>query len=159
MQHSDSKPEQQRLVCLDKAMAGEGAESCAQPFMMINDLGLTFGRADFLNRNTKGSVNLERWSQASVWKNKDGCVGNLPRSMTGTLNDPVISEAGRAFLAKLLNQLSDAQMHDLFDVARVTMRPSAPDEKISFATSVDDWVTVLKRKRQEVSDRRCVATQ
>ena len=39
--------------------------------------------------------------------------------MTGTLDKPVISEAGRAFLAGLLAQLSDAQLHDLFDVSRM----------------------------------------
>lgn len=159
IQHTDSKSQQQRLVCLDPAKDAEGAGVCAHPFMLINDLGLTFGRSDFLNRNTKGSVNFERWSQASVWKNKDTCVGNLGRSMTGTLNDPVISEAGRAFLANLLNRLTDAQIHDLFDVARVTMRPAAPDEKVSVATSVDDWVAAFKQKREEIASRRCVATQ
>jgi hypothetical protein len=159
IQHTDSKAEQQRLVCKDPIAAGQGAESCAHPFMLINDLGMTFGRSDFFNRDTKGSVNLDRWSKASIWRDKDGCVGNLPRSMTGTLNDPVISEAGRAFLSKLLGQLTDTQIHDLFDVSRVTLRPAAPDEKVSFATSVDEWVAAFKHKREEIATRRCVVTK
>jgi len=159
IQHTDSKSEQQRLVCLDKAKEGEDAESCAHPFMLINDLGMTFGRADFLNRGPQGSVNFQRWSQAAVWKTKNGCIGNLPKSMTGTLNDPVISEAGRAFLANLLNQLTDAQIHDLFDAAKVALRPAAPDEKGSPSMSVDEWVTVFKLKRAEIADRRCAATR
>jgi len=171
LQHTDSKSVQQRLVCLDKVeksdkvekgekdVDSESLDNCAHPFMMVNDLGLTFGRSDFFNRNTKGSVNFERWSQAPIWRDADGCVGNLPRSMTGTLNDPVISEAGRAFLAGLLNQLSDTQLHDLFDVARVTLRPAAPDAKLSPSVGIDRWVSAFKHKREEISSRRCVATR
>jgi hypothetical protein len=63
------------------------------------DLGLTFGRANFTNANTTGSVNLREWSRTPVWKGAEGCVGNLPKSLTGTLNDPAITEGGRRFLA------------------------------------------------------------
>ena len=52
---------------------------------------------------------------ASLEEGTTGCVGNLPKSFTGTLKDPVISEEGRAFLANLLRQLSDAQIRALFE--------------------------------------------
>ena len=39
MQHTDSKGEQQRLVCLPDSRAG--ASECARPFMMLHDAGLT----------------------------------------------------------------------------------------------------------------------
>jgi hypothetical protein len=64
IQHTDSKPVQQRLVCLshgdaDDAATGEGL--CASPFMLLNDVGQTFGRANFLNRDNVSSVNFDGW--------------------------------------------------------------------------------------------------
>ena len=154
MQHTDTKPQQQRLLCLDDSMPGTtttgtspttappattastaskppkttastgtptaatakptkaapsaAAVECKHPLMLLNDVGLTFGRANTFNDNTKGGMNLASWSKTPVWKHPKGCVGNLPKSMTGTLNDPVISEEGRQFLADLLMQLSDS---------------------------------------------------
>jgi membrane-associated phospholipid phosphatase len=137
LQHTDSKPEQQRLVCLDDE--GSPAERCERPFMIMNDVGLTFGRANLANTNRLG-VNLREWSQTPVWKDGAPCVGNLPRSLTGTLKDPVISEDGREFLANLLAQLSDTQIHDMFEAARV---------------DADAWTRAFKAKRQEILDRRC----
>jgi hypothetical protein len=113
LQHGDSKPQQQRLVCLDPGQAPTadlGRAVCAQPFMLVNDLGLTFGRADFINRNSEAGLNFTRWARTPVWKGETGCVGNLSKTLTGSLGDPLISEAGREFLAALLAELSDAQL-------------------------------------------------
>jgi len=138
LQHTDSKPEQQRLVCLDDE--GEASARCERPFMLVNDVGLTFGRANLANTNFVGGMNLELWSQTPVWKEGAACVGNLPKSLTGTLKDPVISEDGREFLADLLVGLSDAQLHDMFEAARV---------------DPDAWTRAFKAKRQQIVDRRC----
>ena len=138
LQHTDSKPEQQRLVCLDDE--GDASARCERPFMLMNDVGLTFGRANLANRNVVGSMNLKLWSQMPVWKEDARCVGNLPKSLTGTLKDPVISEDGREFLAGLLERLSDAQLRDMFEAARVD--PEA-------------WTRAFKAKRQQIVDRRC----
>ena len=59
---------------------------------------------------------LEQWAKTPIWQDAKACVGKLNKSMTGTLSDPVISEAGRQFLADLLVQLTDSQLHDLFEV-------------------------------------------
>jgi hypothetical protein len=158
IQHTDSKPAQQRLVCLDKVLAkatdkmtdqSTSDARCEHPFMMLNDIGLTFGKANAFNRNQPGSVNLKAWAEMKVWKDERGCVGNLPKSMTGTLENPRISEGGRKFLADLLNQLSDQQIRDLFEVSRVTRR-----EKTS---TIDGWVNAFKQKRDEVSNRVCTS--
>jgi membrane-associated phospholipid phosphatase len=154
IQHTDSKPEQQRLVCVGAA-DGSPSTPCEHPFMMINDLGLTFGRANLANSNLVGSVNLQEWAQTSVWKEDGACVGNLPKSLTGTLKDPIISEEGREFLAQRLIQLSDSQIRALFDVARVDERAAPVGGRAS--SPVDDWVRVFKAKRQEIVDRRCDA--
>jgi len=146
MQHTDTKPEQQRLVCLD-----ERGNGCARPFMLLNDVGLTFGRATLGNLNAVSSVNLEEWARTSIWKGPVGCVGNLPKSLSGTLKDPVISDEGRLFLVSLLLQLSERQIGDLFTVARVTARtPSAS------AHTIDDWVHAFEAKREAIVERRCL---
>jgi hypothetical protein len=154
LQHTDTKPEQQRLLCLD-----EGAPStslhCDRPMVMLNDLGLTFGRAHLQNSNLIGSVNLDEWSKTAVWKNPSGCVANLRKSFTGTLKDPLISEDGRQFLADLLSKLSDEQLRDLFSVARVTLRPRSPATGTAAHATVDEWVRVFKSKRDEINSRHC----
>lgn len=165
IQHTDTKPSNQRLMCLDKQLGvkhaaasedKEGVEledrsACAHPFMMIPDLGTTFGHANAFNLDEPGSVNFRNWSRTPIWRDKEkekgNCIGNLPGSVTSTLDNPSISEAGRKFLADLLVQLSDGQLHDLFDVARFAHRdPSA---------SIDDWVQVFKQKRDEILNRTC----
>ena len=153
IQHTDNKPQQQRLICLDPG-ARKGAP-CERPFMLMNDVGLTFGRATPFNENDPSGMNLTAWAKTPVWKDAQGCVGNLPKSFTGTLDDPPISEEGRAFLASLLTQLTDQQIRDLFAVARVTLRGRTPgDGRDGFAT-VDEWADVFKRKRAEIVNRRC----
>jgi hypothetical protein len=141
VQHTDTKSPNQSLLCLDAA--------CDRPFMVAHDLGNTFGHADIYNRDGPASVNFRNWSREPIWRGKDKrtCIGNLPRSMTGTLGDPHISEEGRKFLADLLVQLSDTQLRDLFEVARFAARE--PDR------SVDDWVSVFKRKRDEIVNTTC----
>jgi hypothetical protein len=152
LQHTDSKPQQQRIVCLDREPADDW---CGRPFMLLNDVGLTFGRASRTNANAVSSANLEAWSQTPVWRFSSGCVGNLPKSFTGTLENPVIGEAGRAFLAQRLEALSDEQLRTLFTVARFDLRPADPVHVGSPAATVDAWVTAFKAKRTEIATRRC----
>src|SRR4051812_33995638 len=150
LQHTDNKPAQQRLVCLDnvKGKHSDNGE-CAHPFMMLNDVGRTFGKANVFNKDMPGSVDLRAWSGAPIWKDKTGCVGNMPRSITGSLENPLIGEQGRQFLASLLGRLSDAQIHDLFEVARFTRRQPT--------TTIDEWVAAFKHKRDEIATRTCAS--
>jgi len=176
LQHTDNKGEQQRLLCLDDRKkdvehkkekekekekekdAGSKKESdpanCAHPFMMIHDIGLTFGGGNIFNKNPVGSVNLEQWQSAPLWKDAAHCIGSMPPSQTGSLVDPRISEAGRAFLADLLGKLSDDQLRDLFIVARFGDR-MMPGGKSETAT-VEQWVEAFKKKRAEIVSARCI---
>lgn len=87
--------------------------------MLLHDVDVTFGRASRSNANRTSSMNLVAWSRTPVWKpGSDACIANLPKSNTGTLENPVISEEGRRFLADLLLQLTDRQLYDLFTVSR-----------------------------------------
>jgi hypothetical protein len=149
IQHTDNKPQQQRLVCLDK-VHGKPAQkdgSCEHPFMMINDLGKTFGEATFTNADKKSAVNFESWSKTPMWKDKEKCVAQLSRSYTGSLEHPKISESGRKFLSDLLAQLTDQQLRDLFEVSRFTMRDPS--------VTVDQWVGAFKAKREAIATASC----
>jgi hypothetical protein len=154
IQHTDSKPEQQRLVCVDKREKAPEDDPCPDAVMMVHDLGLTFGHANLFNRNRVGSANLDEWSHARLWKDPTHCIGNLPKSSTGTLDNPTISEEGRKFLADLLVQLTDVQLHDLFEAARFprrsTISDNAPDR-----TTIAQWVDAFKQKRDEVVSVTC----
>ena len=86
LQHTDSKSQQQRLICLDEP-ARKNPATCERPFLIINDLGLTFGHSNLLNRNSQGSTNFEKWSEESVWKKADECEANLSGGFTSTLKN------------------------------------------------------------------------
>ena len=151
LQHTDSKPQQQRILCLGGIEDG----ACRQPFLIVSDVGLTFGAGSRANLNDVSGANLERWRSTPVWRDEPGCVGNLDKSFTGTLARPVIGEEGRRFLAGLLQQLSDAQIRDLFEVARVTLRVREPGHALSGFPSIDEWVRAFKQKREEIVAKRC----
>jgi hypothetical protein len=154
IQHTDSKAEQQSIICLNSQSSGS-PELCDRPFLMIGDLGMTFGRANHTNADNTGSVNLVEWRRTPVWKKAPSCIGNLSKSITGTLEDPVISEEGRRFLADLLVQLSDRQIRDLFEVARVELRTWIPGEAASRSATIDEWVDAFNEKRGQIVGRRC----
>lgn len=166
MQHTDNKAEQQRLICRDQsktkpagqAPAQNGEMPCEHPFMYLHDVGLTFGRANRLNHDDIGGMNLVEWSRTPVWKDTAACVGNLPKSFTGTLVDPPISEDGRRFLADLLVQLSDEQIRGMFEAARVQLRLRNQTDVFSGFATVDEWVQAFKAKRDQIVNRRCSAS-
>src|SRR4029079_3618286 len=70
IQHTDNKPEQQRLLCAPGERVGKDGEPCLHTFMMIHDLGLTFGHANLYNRASGGSVNFEQWSNGKIWSDR-----------------------------------------------------------------------------------------
>jgi hypothetical protein len=158
VQHSDSKPEQQELVCAPGGVRKDarGNETCMSPWLVVKDLGGSFGKATKLNTS---KMKLSDWDGETVWKDPKACVGNLSRSFTGSLEDPKISEAGRRFLARRLAALSDRQLRDLFTVSRVEMRGEemAGADGRKRKVTVDDWVRVFKRKRSEIAAARCPA--
>lgn len=140
VQHSSNKPINQRIVCTDPP-------ACSRPVMMIADLGKTFGAANIGNDDIKGAVNYAAWSHEAVWKDAAKCTGNLHWTWSGSMSNPRISEGGRKLLADRLSQLTDAQLKDLFEVARFTDRdPSA---------TVAQWVEVFKEKRADIVNHTC----
>jgi len=126
-----------------------GNETCGRPLLYVQDLGYAFGEATLLD-TTKN--NLQEWSREPIWKDPAQCVGNLKKSLAGTLKaDPKVSEAGRKFLADLLVQLSDKQITDMFAAARVERFHVHADRN----RPVSEWVAVFKKKRDEIVTARC----
>ncbi len=152
IQHTDNKVEQERLICLPGGKTDAGG--CSKPFMHLHDVGLTFGHANLFNEGARSSVNFEEWATTPIWRDAKACVGHMRRSYTGTLGDPQISEAGRKFLADLLVQLTDQQLHDLFEVARVDHQSRKPGSAEPPA-SVDEWVSAFKQKRDAIVNNHC----
>src|SRR5262249_37817167 len=154
IQHTDSKSEQQRLPYGDAegSSSAQRKEDCEQPSAMISDLGVTFGPANELNRAPGGSANLSQWSRTPVGSGSTGCVANIAVSYTGTLDHPRIGEAGRRFLAGLLDQLSDDQLRDLFETARFERRDQGAT---SDGSRIEALVAPVKTKRAEIAARRC----
>ena len=129
IQHTDNKIINERFVCLPGGLSRAGV--CDRPFLYMHDVGLTFGHANLFDDNKEGSVSFEDWVATPMWRaDPKMCVGHMRQSATGMLGDPQISEAGRQFLAGLLVQLTDKQLHDLFEVARVDHRSRKPGTEI-----------------------------
>jgi hypothetical protein len=52
-------------------------------------------------------------------------------------------------------QLSDRQIQDLFEAARVQLRLRTPGQVDSGFATTGEWVDVFKAKRQQIVERRC----
>ena len=138
--HWDNKAENQRLVCLPGADRPDG--TCASSFAFIQDLGATFGPP---------KVDLEGWRGTPVWADAATCrvsLKSLPFA-GGTFPDTTVSEAGRAFLAGLLDRLTPDQRRDLFVGAHFSDYVGQSAE----GRDVLAWVSALDDKIRQIRDR------
>ncbi len=143
------------------ADADEEADSvayvCQSPFALVDDLGATFGGAGTLT-GSGAKMSLSNWAKKPVFdpatyrETGGACRGVLSPSLScsGGIGNPVITEAGRQFLLDRLQQLSDAQLHDLFVAARVTDFCDDAAE-----CSVEAWVAVFKDKVRQIATHPC----
>ena len=60
-----TKAQRQRILCLG-GVTDSGV--CTDPFLMVSDVGLTFGTASLANTNGVSGANLKRWRDTAVWK-------------------------------------------------------------------------------------------
>lgn len=150
LQNSDTKPANQKVLCPEDAVKKDAAgnQTCERPLLYVSDLGYAFGEATLLDTSKN---DLQAWAGEPIWKDPAQCVGNLKKSLPGTLKDPVISEAGRKFLADLLVQLSDKQITDMFTAARVERFHRHADRN----PPLSDWVAAFKKKRDEIVNKKC----
>jgi hypothetical protein len=152
IQHGSNKKPNQRLLCLDKELGDAAATgaTCGHSFMMIIDLGKTFGRANTFNKDAVESVNFKEWSAMTIWKEgAPSCVGNVPGSFTGTLHNPGISGARTK-----VSRRSARPAHGRAAARHLRRRalPAARSE-----CHVNDWVNAFKQKRAEIVNRACAS--
>lgn len=137
--HWDNKPENQRLVCLSPAWP-EGTP-CPRPFLMVQDTGAMFGPR---------KVDLDAWEKSEIWKDRTRCtvtLDHLPYE-GATFGKAQITEPGRQHIGRLLSQLSEAQLAQLFSSARFDQRSGL----FTGSRPVADWVRAFKAKVQDITD-------
>jgi hypothetical protein len=145
LNHWDNKDKNQRLLCLgevDPPGRVFDPRPCGRPLAMIQDLGGTFGPHKF---------DLSNWASTPIWADAARCAVSM-RTLPyegSTFPDVEISEEGRRFLAGRLRRLSDQQIRELFEGARVERYP----HKDPAAAEVDNWVRVFQEKVGAITDR------
>ena len=141
--HWDNKTANQRLVCLGDT-GKDSAAPCANPLLVVQDLGATFGprKVDYLG-----------WKHSPIWRDETGCavsMSHLPYR-GATFVDVDISEEGRALLAsKFAAFTPDA-------IARLFLSSNFPDAETGQvgATNVQPWVEVFQQKARDITSRSC----
>ena len=137
--HWDNKAENQRLVCL--AETWPQGMPCPEPFLMLQDVGSTFGPK---------RVDLDEWKGSTIWEDRRACKVSMDRLPYGggTFGPTRVSERGRRFLAKLLEQLTDAQLTDLFAGARF----DEPRSPLKGTSAIQEWVRVFRTRARAISE-------
>ena len=125
-------------MCLDELPA-QPDQPCAQPLLMMQDLGATFGPT---------KVNIAAWRDMPVWVDPQICsVSMKPLPYHGaTFPDVRISEAGRAQLAQALSSLSRDQIEAVFTDARFPDFQSGTDD----ARDLQAWVSAFERRVDQI---------
>jgi hypothetical protein len=158
VQHTDNKAINQSLGCAREGVRRDeaGTETCSAPLLVVSDLGNTFGHGSFIHARTVGSANYHEWSRVPMWKDPARCQAELPGNiMHPTLKHPVISEAGRRFLADLLMQLTDDQIRGLFEVSDMPDRGWREPEDRDHNGTVDQWVAAFHARRDQIVNHTC----
>jgi hypothetical protein len=135
--HWDNKSPNQRLICPEGADRPDG--SCGRPLAIMQDVGATFGPL---------KIDLQNWRRGRIWKDGATCAVSMEQMPWGggTFPEWRISEAGRRMLLGLLDQLTDAQLRDLFTASRVITH----DQFSSESRRADSWVRVFKDRIEQI---------
>jgi hypothetical protein len=137
--HWDNKSENQRIVCLAENWRED--TPCPSPFLLLQDVGATFGPTKF---------DLAKWKQVPMWDDRDTCtvsMRHLPFE-GATFGQASVTEAGRQLTLELLTALSDRQLAELFELARFGEKRGV----LTPVSSIDEWVETLKLKVRAISD-------
>jgi hypothetical protein len=137
--HWDNKAENQRMVCL--APGSANGEPCRQPYLMLQDVGASFGPM---------KVDLTAWESAPIWEDRATCAVSMRKLPFdgATFGQAYITEPGRLMVSGLLAQLTDDQLTDLFTYARFAERQGL----FTAAHPVADWVRVFKDKLRAITE-------
>jgi hypothetical protein len=148
-----------------------GTTACELSDVTLQDTGATFGGAGRTTSASTAKMNLKSWSSRQVFQpvaagvqrgEAAECRGQLTVSIAageGSLANPRIGEAGRAFLLDRLHRLSDDHLRAIFTAARVDQmsEPLIWRDPASAVvhTGTDAWVAAFKNKVQQIESRTC----
>jgi hypothetical protein len=137
--HWDNKAENQRLVCPPGERLPDGR--CSRPLAIVQDLGATFGPS---------KLELQNWRQTAVWADPVTCAVSMRHLpfRGATFPDRRISEAGRQMLLGLLEQLSEAQLVDLFRTSGMT----SYDHVVAASRDPKAWAAAFFDKVRQIGD-------
>jgi hypothetical protein len=151
----DTRKDNQRLTCLKGGATPTRNQWCMTPFGYMHDVGATFGKVGGEKADRK--LDIEGWSSVPLWADPAACVVKIdaPRFHGATFGEARISEGGRALLARLLGELDERQMRDLFEGARFAEYEGGTEAD----RDVNLWVKALQEKvRQIVEGGPCPAS-
>jgi hypothetical protein len=137
--HWDNKAENQRLICPPGSDLPGGG--CSRPVAMMQDMGGTFGPL---------KLDLHNWRRTPVWADAPACrvsMAHMPFE-GATFPEQQISEGGRQFLLRLLEQLSSDQIETLFTSSRATTFDAASLQGRSAAA----WARAFLDKVRQIRD-------
>ena len=150
--HADNKADNQRLVCPKDAVTAD--KKCTRPIVMIHDMGISYGGGTELGGllyEKVAKASLPGWTndeKSPTWKDFDSCTASLRGSAwSGTLDNPRVSDAGRAMLASRLRGVDDAQLAAIFRAARIDEKGETwtdPDSGETRKVTSADWVRMFK---------------
>jgi len=130
--HWDNKADNQRLVCMDT----DGRDSdprCADPLLMIQDLGATFGPP---------KVNLSQWRTSPIWSDRATCTVSMRALPFGgsTFTDARLTEAARLQVGHELASFTDADLKAWLSAARFPQFYASTDDGKDLAA----WVAAYR---------------
>lgn len=129
--HWDNKEENQRLVCMDRGGYGPD-RPCADPLLMINDLGATFGPT---------KVNLAQWRHVPVWSDRSTCTVSM-RALPyggGTFSDVRVRDSARRRVGQELASFPDAELRAWFAAARFPQFYATTDDEKDLTAWVEAY--------------------
>lgn len=138
--HWDNKLDNQRVICREQDDKASAAP-CAEPLLMVHDLGSTFGAR---------RLDLRAWREQVVWNDAATCEVSLDTHYygRGTFVPVRISERGRLWTARRLGELSRPQIAALFTGARF------PDPATgAIPSDPTPWVDAFLDKVRQIADR------
>jgi hypothetical protein len=136
--HWDNKEDNQRLVCLD-ATPRTADQPCADPLLMIQDVGATFGPM---------KVNLAQWGATPVWSDRATCTVSM-RALPyqgSTFTDARITDAARVRVGRDLASFTDAELREWLTAARFPEFYTSTDDERDLAM----WTRAFRHRVEQI---------
>ena len=152
--HLDSKADNQRLVCAEALTSNN---TCANPLLMIHDGGISFGSGGRIFGSFFAKDMLQKWTnqfENPTWKDFSKCQAGIKSLNSGSINNPRVSNAGRAKLLERLNTITDEELRGVFETARMDEKEEIMRDNytgVPRQVTIEDWVKGFNYMRSILS--------